>query len=395
MNNAVDNYKQTVLDFHAGTATQNDVDVAKTAAVIKGDEYATLTAQVKQDDPNVSNDDQLFSNPGRMNALVRDDIATILSTGSFFGSGLKLLVDTEGNASGVTNVILSFAEGSDVTIDWGDASARQTYTGAASHTYVDPGQYEVQIIGTVNGFTRPLSESRQQLKDVMQWGVVEFANIEKMFQQRTGFVISASDGPILLPGASCYQMFNNASDFNSNINHWDMSNVVNMDAMFLGAKAFNQPLNDWDVSNVVDMASMFNTASAFNQSLNNWDVSNVVDMSRMFYYTSLFNQPLNSWNVSSVTTMSFMFRVAAAFNQPLNAWNVSSVTSMNDMFNQADAFNRPLNSWNVSSVTSMAYMFANADSFNQNLNAWDVSQVTSFPGFNADSALSGSNLPNF
>jgi surface protein len=43
----------------------------------------------------------------------------------------------------------------------------------------------------------------------------------------------------------------------------------------------------------------------------------------------------------------------------------------------------------------MAYMFANADSFNQNLNAWDVSQVTSFPGFNADSALSGSNLPNF
>jgi surface protein len=371
LNSAINDYKQAVVDFRNATNTQGDVDAAKALAVTKGDEYAKLISQVKQDDPNVTNDDQLFSRPAAMNALVRDDVATIVRTGRLFGDGMKLLIDTEGNAANATNVILSFATGSAIDVDWGDGSNIQAFTGAASHNYAIPGQYTVEVHGTVNGFTSPLVESRQQLKDVMQWGELEFANANLMFRSRTGFVISAADGPTFLPGCSCTTMFYGASDFNSNINHWDVSNVVDMASMFASTDAFNQPLNLWNVGNVVNMASMF-------------------------YYASLFNQPLNSWNVSKVTNFASMFRDAAAFNQPLSPWVVSSAVDMRAMFMYASAFNQNLGPWNVSNVITLFRMFYKATVFNKNIAAWNVSSVTdtnSYNDFAYLSSLAGSNSP--
>jgi hypothetical protein len=286
LNTAINDYKQALLDFNASTITQTQLDATKSATIAKGDEYAKLTGQVKKDNPS-ADEDTFFSNPGFMNALMRDDIATIMTTGSFFGGGMKLLVDTEGNAANATNVILSFAEGSDLQIDWGDNTGVQPYTAAASHTYATPGQYVVQVQGTVNGFTNPLIENRTQIKDVQQWGSVEFASIEGMFRSRTGFVISAADGPTLLPGCSTYIMFYQAYDFNSNINHWDMSSVTNIRSMFLSASAFNQPLNNWDVGNVTRADSTFQNASAFNQNISMWDVSSVTYSKYFSNYSAL------------------------------------------------------------------------------------------------------------
>jgi surface protein len=370
LNTAIDDYKQAVLDFSTSTITQQALDDAKALAIATGDEYAKLISQVKQDDPTVTNDDQLFSRPAAMNALVRDDIATILRTGRLFGDGMKLLVDTEGTAGGATNVILSFATGSDVTIDWGDGSEIQAFTGAASHDYSTPGQYTVEVHGTINGFTNPLVESQQQLKDVMQWGEVEFASAQAMFARRTGFVISASDGPTFLPGASCAQMFYSATNFNSNINHWDTSNVVDMTSMFLLAYAFNQPLAAWDVSGVVSIAYMFKS-------------------------TNVFNQDISGWDVSSVLTMTDTFRQAGAFNGAIGGWNVSQVINMEGMFNRASVFNQPLNNWNVGSVTNMRQMFNFASAFNQYIKGWDVSNVTSYASFADYSSLLSTNAPNF
>jgi surface protein len=325
LNAAINDYKQAVGDFAASTITQQALNDAKALAILTGDEYAKLISQVKQDDPNVTNDDQLFSRPSAMNALVRDDVAVILTTGSFFGSGLKLLIDTEATTVGATNVVLPFAVGSDVTIEWGDATARQSFTGAASHNYATPGQYEIQIIGTVNGFTAPAVIDRRTIKDVLQWGNVEFQSTELMFRDRTGFVISASDFPRFLPGAFMRAMFENASDFNSNIEHWDTSNVVDMMRVFKGNTVFNQPLNAWEVGNVINMDEMFRLALAFNQNINDWDVGKVERMRLMFMDTDSYSQGMSRWNTESAVEMTGMFRNAGVFNENLSSWNVSNV----------------------------------------------------------------------
>ena len=299
LNAAVDAYAQSVRDLSAGTATQTDVDDAKAIAQAKGDEYAKLMLQVSRDNPE-ANPDDFFSNPGRMNALVRDDIATIMRTGRFHGGPMKLLIDTEGSNVDETNIVLSFAEGCDIEIDWGDGSDPRRYTGAASHDYDSPGQYVVQITGTVNGFTQPGGLNYHQIKDVMQWGSVEFASMDRMFQLRRGFTISASDRPTLLPGCSLRFMFISAVDFNSDISHWDMSNAVDTHMMFGMATSFNGDLSKWDMSGVTNTSYMFREATAFNQPLAQWDVSNVTDMSHMFIDATSFNQDLSEWSVAQV-----------------------------------------------------------------------------------------------
>jgi surface protein len=64
------------------------------------------------------------------------------------------------------------------------------------------------------------------------------------------------------------------------------------------ADKFNQPLNHWDVSNVTNMNMMFKDATSFNQSLDNWDVLNVNDMREMFYGASQFRYYPSNWVVS-------------------------------------------------------------------------------------------------
>ena len=175
-------------------------------------------------------------------------------------------------------------------------------------------------------------------------------------------------------------MFYNAIKFNSQLNHWDVSQARNMCAMFYNAREFDQPLNGWNVSNVVNMSKMFCNAWNFDRRLDNWDVSQVTDMSGMFCGAEYFNHPLNCWDVSHVEDMSEMFYDAYDFNQPLSSWNVSNVKNMSGMFSWALRFNRPLNKWNVSNVENMSYMFWEASRFNQPLHKWNVSNVKDING---------------
>ena len=54
-------------------------------------------------------------------------------------------------------------------------------------------------------------------------------------------------------------------------------------------------------------------------SVDHWDVSSVITMSAIFSWITTFNQPIGHWDVSSVTIKSGMFYFDAAFNQPISA----------------------------------------------------------------------------
>jgi hypothetical protein len=57
--------------------------------------------------------------------------------------------------------------------------------------------------------------------------------------------------------------------------------------MFEGATAFNQSLKSWDVSDVINMEAMFRGATSFSaeyreEILTNWDMEDVVKKQEMF-----------------------------------------------------------------------------------------------------------------
>lgn len=163
---------------------------------------------------------------------------------------------------------------------------------------------------------------------------------------------------------SGYLMFSNCSKFNSDLSHWNTSNLTNMTEMFNYASIFNGDISTWDTSNVLTMKAMFNEAKRFNKDIGNWNTSNVSDMENMFNYCTNFNQNINSWDVSRVTNMRAMFYEATSFNKPLFNWNVSKVRDVDYMFKNAKAFNQNLSSWNVD------YFRNKPEGFNQGATNW-------------------------
>ena len=219
--------------------------------------------------------------------------------------------------------------------------------------------------------------SNARLLEVVQFGTVAWASMERMFWLCRNMTFAAGiDTPDLTKVTAMSGMFWGCDAFNQPLEKWDVSKVTNMFAMFNDCIAFNQPLEKWDVSQVTDMSVMFRGCSAFNQPLEKWTVRQVTNMSEMFSGCRAFNQPLEKWNVSQVTNMSNMFDGCIAFNQPLEKWNVSQVTNMGVMFTFCTAFNQPLEKWDVSQVTNMSVMFEGCRAFNQPLEKWNVSQVT-------------------
>jgi surface protein len=220
---------------------------------------------------------------------------------------------------------------------------------------------------------------KNRLIDVTQWGSVAWTGMQYAFQGCSNLQISASDVPNLSNVINMRAMFYDCSVLNSpaNINTWNTTNVTNMSYMFTGATAFNQPIGDWNTANVINMNAMFSGASVFNRPIGSWNTIKVTNMSFMFQNALSFNQPIGNWNTPNVTNMGYMFYNTTAFNQPIGNWNTTNVTNMSWMFNTASVFNQPVGNWNTPNVTDMSYMFTGATSFNQPIVNWNTAKVTS------------------
>ncbi|MFW6017088.1 MAG: BspA family leucine-rich repeat surface protein, partial [bacterium] len=162
----------------------------------------------------------------------------------------------------------------------------------------------------------------------------------------------------------------------SNANKSCTSGITDMSNLFEDETDFNQDISHWDTSSVTDMSSMFVHAGAFNQDIGDWDVSNVNDMDGMFFFADSFNQDIGDWDVSSVTDMFYMF-ANSPFDQDIGDWDTSSVTHMYQMFANSP-FDQDIGDWDVSNVIDMDDMFTNSP-FNQDLSRWCVPNIDSEP----------------
>jgi surface protein len=278
-------------------------------------------------------------------------------------------------SSGSNQVIIPTATGEtyNYNVDWGDGNTSTNQATNATHTYATSGIYTIKITGVFPRIYFWAFNDKQKILTVEQWGTNQWSSMKYAFYSANNLNILAGDSPYMANVADMESMFDNASTFNSNINHWDVSHVTSMGRVFNNT-SFNQPLNSWDVGNVTRMELMFNGDTSFNQPLNSWDVGNVTDMSLMFAHTS-FNQPLNSWDLTNASVIVGMFQNNTSFNQPLNSWDTSNVVDMGSVFYGATSFNQSLDSWNVSGVTNMYNMFAGGAglstvNYDSTLNAW-------------------------
>ncbi|MDW3195639.1 MAG: BspA family leucine-rich repeat surface protein [Cytophagales bacterium] len=217
--------------------------------------------------------------------------------------------------------------GFNFNVDWGDGSTDESITNTITHTYDQPGIYEVIITGIFPRILFNNEGDKDKIIDIMQWGDQKWTSMKNAFYGCTQLNISATDAPDLSGVIDLTRMFSGATSFNSDINHWDVSFVKTIHRLFEGAIEYNQPLHDWDVSNVEDMSYAFKSAYRFNQALNDWDVSNVATMRSMFDFAFDFNQPLNGWDVSRVTDFGGIFEVAVSLDQSFEGWDISSAVA--------------------------------------------------------------------
>lgn len=274
-----------------------------------------------------------------------------------------------------------------VSVDWGDGTVTPvSVNGEISHQYAVAGVHVVTITGTMTGVDLASSTNIHPtgLVSVDSWD--DAIGLTQIYLRSPKLV--SVPATLLTTITSTEEMFAGASIFNQNINSWDVSRVINMNAMFYLCSSYNQPMDLWDVSHVTTMTAMFRGASVFNSNVSTWDTSSVTNMSLMFASNGNFNQNIGSWNVSLVTNMSYMFLSNSRFNQYIGSWNTGSVTDMRYMFSSASRFNQNIGSWNVSRVTNMIYMFYQATAFNQVLTRWCVTLIPSRPSnFSTSSGL--------
>jgi trimeric autotransporter adhesin len=216
------------------------------------------------------------------------------------------------------------------TINWGDGNVVTNSYANKSHVYTTAGNYDVTITGTATQFSfGTYGGTNLRLTDIKQWGNVGIVSYAGMFYNCTNLInITATDTPTFKPNTSISGMFDNASNFNQNLNSWNVSNVTNMNQVFYGATSFNGNISSWNTSNVTSMIQMFVDATSFNQNIGGWNVGNVANMSQMFSNADAFNQNIANWNVSQVANMDQMFDAANLFNQDLSSWCVTLIPTV-------------------------------------------------------------------
>jgi hypothetical protein len=117
--------------------------------------------------------------------------------------------------------------------------------------------------------------------------------------------------------------------------------------------AINPDIASWDTYNVTDFSYMLsNGNSEWNQNINHWNVSRGRNFEALFsgIYLSLFNQPLNNWDISNATNVRRMFRyntyMGNPYQQDLSNWYFNNFGTTllydNESFDDLPVNNRPI-----------------------------------------------------
>ena len=168
------------------------------------------------------------------------------TTGNF-----TLLIDTRigGAYTITTSTQFTFGGVGSYTINWGDGNT-QTLSGIQTHTYPNPGVYEVSVIGPIQQFrsannTAVLDTDAGKILDVVEWGNNGWSTGAFMFTYCENLQITAIDIPNFSTATSLAFMFYNCQKLSTanNIGSWNTGNVANLRLTFGYCHQFNSNIN--------------------------------------------------------------------------------------------------------------------------------------------------------
>lgn len=201
-------------------------------------------------------------------------------------------------------------------------------------------------------------------ENISNWDVSNVVNMGSMFKGATIFNQPLGSWNVAKV-ANMSAMFREASSFNQSIANWNVSNVLDMSYMFAGR--FTITFSPNPVVNIPNQPLLATiqvySTSNFNQNLDLWDVSKVENFSFMFT-ASNFSQSLPSWKPVNALDLSYMFAGAELFNSSMtrntitNVWAIDKVTNLNGMFLGSKAFlGNGVHSWSLDKLLSAVQMF--------------------------------------
>jgi surface protein len=206
---------------------------------------------------------------------------------------------------------------------------------------------------------------------VATWHFPLAVNMSSFFSGNSGFNQDCTR--VTTPGSEAWDfpatlttiggMFSDCTNFNGNVENWNVSNIEDMGALFRQCTHFNQDLTTWDVSNVTTMSYIFYQATNWGGlGISGWNTGKVEDLSRAFYGTTC-NVNIVGWDVSSLTNIyQLCYLNGANFTRDLSGWNTVSLDNANSAFYACD-IDFSFGDWNLKSLTTMSQMVRQSSTF--------------------------------
>ena len=318
--------------------------------------------------------------------------------------------------------------GLNVTVDWGDGSATETFTtDLPEHTYATAGTYEIKVWGTCPkwgyaSFNTVSSTSNSDYYTYTQY-LTKVKQFGELGAQQYGFAqcenLTEVSGDNLVTNrtfektTSMSHMFSSCSNLTSlDVSKFNTSNVTTMSGMFSSCSNLTSlDVSKFNTSKVTDMSGMFyNCSNLTSLDVSGFDTSKVTDMSGMFSFCSnLTSLDVSGFDTSNVTNMSHMFSDCSKLTSldvsgfdtanvtsisemfyfcsnltslDVSGFDTSKVTNMSSMFrNCSNLTSLDVSKFNTSNVTSMLYMFCGCSNLTSlDLTNFDTSKVTDMSG---------------
>ena len=217
---------------------------------------------------------------------------------AFFNQGMNFYI----NVSASDIITLPFGGIGTLYVNWGDGSAKDTYSSGDSvtHTYSSDGNYRILAWGSATTFGNDTSTwasgadklTRFEIlgESMATWGITGLTSLAGAFYGCSSLEtignITGTDStkcePIKLAPTittiknmfyGCTSLASSSEVERANLSGWDVANVVDMEGVFYGATNINTAIGAWDVANVTTFENMFNGATTFDQDLRFWTLN--------------------------------------------------------------------------------------------------------------------------